>query len=93
VRYKGRGPIQITGRANYKLFSEFSGHDFISHPEDLEHPVWGALAAGWFWYTKQLNSLADQGDFKTITRRINGGLNGYTDRCEHWERAKKVLGA
>lgn len=92
-RYKGRGPIQITGRANYKAFSDFSGHDFISHPEDLERPEWGALAAGWFWDKHGLNALADVGNFKAITKRINGGLNGYTDRCEHWERAKKVLGA
>ncbi len=92
-RYKGRGPIQITGFSNYKRLSEELGYDFIKDPEALELPGAGSYAAGWFWQTHGLNELADVGNFRRITKRINGGYNGYEDRVEHWERIKKVLNA
>ncbi|BCT33854.1 glycoside hydrolase family 19 protein [Pseudomonas protegens] len=92
-KYRGRGLIQITGRANYEACSEalFSDARLINTPELLEVPVYAALSAGWFWQRAGLNSLADKGDFLTITKRINGGTNGLADREALYERALKVL--
>jgi putative chitinase len=90
-KYRGRGLIQITGRANHAACGEALGVDLINNPELLEQPQYAAMSAAWFWSTKGLNTLADQGDFLKITRRINGGLNGLEDRLQLWERAKKVL--
>lgn len=91
IRFKGRGLIQITGRANYTSFSKFSGVDFVTFPTKLTQAKYSAMAAGWFWKTKGLNELADLGDFKKITQRVNGGLNGYPDRIKHWQRCKLIL--
>ncbi|UZE30322.1 glycoside hydrolase family 19 protein [Pseudomonas asplenii] len=90
-KYRGRGLIQITGRANNAACGEALGLDLINNPELLEVPQYAAMSAAWFWSKKSLNALADQGDFTRITRRINGGLNGLEDRLQLWERAKKVL--
>lgn len=92
-KYRGRGLIQVTGRANYAACSEvlFGDARLLNTPELLEHPVYAALSAGWFWQRAGLNTLADQGDFLTITRRINGGTNGLSDREALYERALKVL--
>lgn len=88
VRFKGRGLIQITGRANYRKLSDAFRVDFVGNPSWLERPQYAALSAGWFWDEKNLNPLADDGDFEHITRRINGGLNGYDDRLSWWKRAQ-----
>lgn len=92
-KYRGRGLIQITGRANYEACSEalFSDARLLNTPELLETPVYAALSAGWFWQRAGLNSLADKGDFLTITKRINGGTNGLADREALYQRALKVL--
>lgn len=92
-KYRGRGLIQITGRANYETCSEalFGDARLINTPELLEHPVYAAMSAGWFWHRATLNALADKGDFLTLTRRINGGTNGLADREALYERALKVL--
>ncbi len=98
-RYRGRGLIQITGRYNYarvrdRLRARFSDTpDFEQDPEALIAPRWAALSAADYWNDRNLNALADIGDFETITRRINGGLNGYEDRKVRWERAQKALSA
>ena len=91
-RYRGRGPIQLTGKSNYRTCGAALGVDLVAEPELLETPEVGCLAAAWFWADKGLNALADAGDFVTITRRINGGLIGLADRRELWERAKSVFG-
>ncbi|CAI8794283.1 putative chitinase [Pseudomonas chlororaphis] len=92
-KYRGRGLIQVTGRANYQACSEalFGDSRLLNTPELLENPVYAALSAGWFWQRAGLNSLADKGDFLTITKRINGGTNGLVDREALYERALKVL--
>jgi len=90
-KYRGRGLIQITGRANYAACGEALGLDLISNPELLELPQHAAMSAGWFWSTKGLNTLADQGQFAKITRRINGGLTGQAGRQALYEKALKVL--
>lgn len=92
-KYRGRGLIQVTGRANYEACSEalFSDARLLNTPELLETPVYAAMSAGWFWQRAGLNTLADRGDFLTITKRINGGTNGLADREALYERALKVL--
>ena len=89
--YRGRGLIQITGRANYAACGEALGLDLLSKPELLELPQYAAMSAAWFWSAKGLNTLADQGDLVKITRRINGGLNGLADRQALYDKALKVL--
>ena len=90
-KYRGRGLIQITGRANYTACGEALGLDLLSKPELLELPQHAAMSAAWFWSTKGLNTLADQGDFVKITRRINGGLTGQADRQALYDKALEVL--
>ncbi|WP_085703951.1 glycoside hydrolase family 19 protein [Pseudomonas sp. B15(2017)] len=90
-KYCGRGLIQITGRANYAACGEALGLDLINHPEQLELPQHAAMSAAWFWKQNGLNDLADRDQFNTITRRINGGLNGLEDRLALWEKARAVL--
>ena len=90
-KYRGRGLIQITGRANYKACGDALGLELINHPELLEKPQHACMSAAWFWATKGLSTLADEGKFETITRRINGGVNGLTDRQMLYARALKVL--
>ena len=92
-KYRGRGLIQITGRNNYRQCSLglFGDERLLSLPELLEQPPWAAESAAWFWEQNGLNELADRDQFNSITRRINGGLNGLQDRLELWARARAVL--
>ena len=90
-KYRGRGLIQITGRANYMTCGEALGLDLIKQPELLEKPQHACMSAAWFWATKGLSTLADAGQFDKITRRINGGQNGAADRQTLYTRALKVL--
>ena len=90
-KYRGRGLIQITGRANYMICGEALALDLINHPELLEKPQHACMSAAWFWASRGLNTLADAGQFDTITRRINGGQNGAADRQALYARALKVL--
>ncbi|WP_317002349.1 hypothetical protein RYH72_003008 [Pseudomonas syringae pv. actinidiae] len=89
--YRGRGLIQVTGRANYEECGEALGLDLINHPELLELPQHAAMSAAWFWHRAGLNTLADKREFVAITKRINGGTNGLADRQALYERALKVL--
>lgn len=90
-KYRGRGLVQITGRANYAACGEALGLDLINQPELLEQPQHAAMSAAWFWSTKGLNTLADKGEFVKITRRVNGGVNGLEDRQRLYAQAQKVL--
>jgi putative chitinase len=94
VKFKGRGLIQLTGRSNYEAFKKQFGVDVVANPVLVEQPYYATLAAGWFWDKKKLNALADLGTeagFKSITKKINGGLNGYEDRLMHWARCRSAL--
>lgn len=91
-RYKGRGPIQLTGRANYIKAGKALNLDLEQHPEQAALSHVGFRTAGWYWYWKQLNKLADLGDFDTITKKINGGFNGKAQRDRYYVDIKKVLG-
>jgi predicted chitinase len=93
ARFKGRGPIQITGRANYKRYGDLLGVDLISNPDLAATPQIAFQLAAAYWTANGLNELADAGDFTTITRRINGGVNGLEDRLKFYDIAKNVLGA
>ena len=91
-RYKGRGPIQITGRANYKTYGDMLGIDIVNNPEMAATPEVGFRTAGLYWKRNGCNELADEQKFITITKRINGGTNGLEDRQKFYARAKQVLG-
>jgi putative chitinase len=90
-KYRGRGVIQLTGKDSYLFCGSNLGIDTITHPELLLEPKWACLSAGWFWNRKNLNALADAGDIKEITRRVNGGMNGYAERVEKTALAQKAL--
>lgn len=92
VRYKGRGPIQLTGRANYEKYGKLLGLDLLSKPELVSTANVGMRVAGLYWQSHGLNELADAMDFEKITRKINGGLNGIEDRKNFYTRARAVLG-
>ena len=96
-RFAGRGLIQTTGRANYAATRDGLRKfvpdvpDFEANPILLEQSQWAALSAAWYWHNKGLNALADVGDFRRITVRINGGTNGMADRLALWAKAKDAL--
>ena len=91
VRFKGRGLIQITGRANYEAYKKFCGFDVVARPELLEKPLGAVRSAMWFWQTHGLNSLADLDNIEKVTKRINGGYNGLESRRKYLNRAKVAL--
>ncbi|CAF0761956.1 unnamed protein product [Adineta steineri] len=95
MRFKGRGPIQLTGRANYAAAGKALGLDLVNNPEQVKTPYVGFRTSVWFWTNRQLNALADQGtldSFRQITKKVNGGTNGQADREQYWAKAKNVLG-
>lgn len=99
VRFRGRGLIQITGRANYEKCGKALGYDLIAHPEFLESPVLACRSAGWFWRSNGLNILADKGDFDGVCDAVNrghktaaiGDSNGWEDRLAMFKTASAVL--
>lgn len=98
-RYRGRGLIQITGRANYRALGQALGADFEAQPALLEQPDYAALSAAHYWSSRGLNELADAGDFEGISDLINigrrtraaGDANGFADRLALYERARRIL--
>jgi len=90
-RFKGRGLIQITGKTNYLAFARDFAFTLDEAIEYLKTDLGAAMSAGWFWSKRKINALADQEKFETITRRINGGLNGYDERRRLYARAKQIL--
>jgi putative chitinase len=92
-RFHGRGVIQLTGRSNYTICGEALGQPFATAPELVLEPENAVMSAGWFWNKKSLNSLADNEDWTTITKRINGGTIGLQDRIEKIHKAMDILGA
>jgi len=91
VKFKGHGPIQITGRSNHAAAGRALGLDLIKTPTLITLPEHAFRSAGWFWNSRGLNELADQGQFKAITKRVNGGFNGMVDRQKYYDRALRVL--
>jgi putative chitinase len=90
-RYCGRGLIQLTGKNNYQAFAdsmECSLEQVVEYLATFEGAVQSAC---WFWETNNLNELADAGDIKAMTKRINGGYIGLEDRIHHYETIKEIL--
>lgn len=91
VRYKGRGPIQLTGRVNYRAAGRALKLPLESKPWLVSRASVGFRTSAWYWKSRGLNVYADRGDFREVTRRINGGYNGLADRFMYYRRALKVL--
>ena len=92
-KYRGRGPLQLTGKNNYTLFAGSLEMPVEDVPEYLSTFEGAVQSACWFWETNNLNKWADAGDVLTATKRINGGTIGLEDRIKHYNHALHVLGA
>lgn len=90
-RFKGRGPIQITGRDNYTSYGQAIGVDLVQDPEIAATTEVGFRLAAEYWTRNDLNGPTDRGQFNTVTQRINGGQNGADDRRRRWRRAQRTL--
>ncbi|OMC44723.1 hypothetical protein A5742_27515 [Mycolicibacterium fortuitum] len=97
VRFKGRSWIQITGRSNYTRLSQWafskglvpSATYFVDNPPALASDEYAGLGAAWYWSVARpdINTLCDNRDLVTVTKRINGGTNGLADRQTRYNRA------
>ena len=92
VRFKGRGLMQLTGRANYEKFSQAMNLDFVSQPELVAQAPYAVMVAGWYWDSRKLNGDADKDSLEDVTYYVNGGYNGLEDRRQYLQKAKAVLG-
>lgn len=91
-KFRGRGLLQTTGRANYAALSQHLGVDYVADPDRLAQPVDAARSACYFWQSHNLNQFADGGDFLSVVKAINGGYNGLSERQMLWSDAKTALG-
>lgn len=99
-KYMGRGPIQLTGKSNYQLFSNACGIDYVTNPELLENVSVGCQASAWFWNANGILQYSDVGDILSASRIVNLGSakskatpNGYAERLAYFNSFKTVLGA
>ncbi|MBP2197205.1 glycoside hydrolase family 19 protein [Pantoea cypripedii] len=90
-RYRGRGLIQITGKANYAALVKQLSADIVANPDLLTGYQMAAASAAAWWKNHGLNELADSDDVDRITRIINGGTNGLDDRKSRLTKAKGIL--
>lgn len=90
-RYKGRGIFQLTGRSNYAAMSKTLGKDLENNPSWAALPEISVLTALEYWKSRGLSAFADKDDVTTITKRINGGLNGFAERQAYLAKAKAVI--
>lgn len=90
-KYKGRGLMQLTGKYNYSEYKKFCGFDVLKHPELLAKPVGAIRSSMWIWKKKNLNYYADIDALLTITKLINGGTNGYSERKKYYNRARRAI--
>lgn len=96
-KYRGYGLLQVTGRSNVTSFYSWCKRqgmnppDFVAKPELIATAPWSAVSALWYWDMRNINRLADRGDNENVTRVINGGLNGYDDRLDYYNRTALVL--
>jgi len=91
-RFRGRGLIQLTGRANFQLFGESVNMTPEEAVEYASTPSGAVESACWYWTNRNINRYADARDIEGMTRAINGGLNGLVDRRERWNDALRILG-
>lgn len=90
-RYKGRGAIQITGRHNYEKVSQYTGIDFVAHPELLSAPENAFTTAAWYWTSRNLNQVADTAGIVRVSELVNGGHNALSQRIADFQRGLNVL--
>lgn len=90
-RYRGRGPIQITLKNNYRSCGQALGLDLLNNPDLLLEPVHGARSAAWYWYQHGCNAPADAANVVEVTRKINPALVGLNDRAMLFEKARRAL--
>ena len=99
-RYRGGGPIGLTGLDNYEAFARASGYQVTANPSLIEQPDVGAASAGWFWETNGCNMIIDEDDFAGTQGMVNAGrrripsarINGFDERLALWNLAKQALG-
>jgi putative chitinase len=91
-RYKGRGIFQLTGRFNYRQAGKALGLDLEANPRLAADPATSVLIALWYWRTRGLSKYANRDNIREITRRINGGFNGFADRVRYFRKAWAVYG-
>lgn len=97
ARFKGRGAIQLTGRANYTLAAKDFGIDFVNNPDLVATPQYAWLVSGWYWavlwkrYNVDLNAYADKEDLLTIQKRVNGGMIGWENRKALYDAMLPIL--
>lgn len=92
-RYKGRGLVQLTGRANYAEFGRELGVDLVGNPDLAAKFPYAALTAALYWRKRTINGYADADDLRAVTRKINGGYNGLAQRAAYLKAAKRALAA
>ena len=92
-RYRGRGPIQATGKRNYRRYQEATETPVLENPDILLTPRGGADFAGWFWEEVGANVPADAHDIGRVRELVNGGKIGLVEVTAIWRRALDVLGA
>ena len=91
AKYAGRGPIQVTGKTNYRSCGKALGLDLVNHPELVEVPAIAFRASAWYWRHRGINEAADRRDFRRVTKLVNGGYRHYADRVKYYNRALGVL--
>jgi putative chitinase len=92
-KFRGRGYIQLTGRETYREIGKIAGLDLENDPELAARPENAVRIACAFWTWKKINPTCDTGDFTAVTKKINGGTNGMTDRLDWLTKVQKVLKA
>jgi len=92
-KFRGRGLVQLTGRANYTQCSRdlFGDDCLVDDPDLLLNPEWAILSACWFWHRNKLNDICDRGDVVLLSKRINGGTIGLADRIHHWNKCLELF--
>lgn len=90
-RYKGRGLIQITGRANYLRVGQALNLDLVNNPDLAAEPDHALSIACEFWQRNRINVYADRDDVVSVTKVVNGGTNGLADRRSYTSAAKNAL--
>lgn len=99
MRFKGRSFIQITGRTNYALLSQWAHRNgyvatsdfFIQHPNALAYDQYAWLGPVWYWtVARDMNTFADRGDIYGATLAVNGGLNNLSGRTARWHKCRSL---
>jgi putative chitinase len=92
--FRGRGLVQLTGRANYTQCSLdlFGDNTLVEDPDVVANtPAYSILTACWFWHKNRLNDICDRGDVVLLSKKINGGTIGLADRIHHWNECIELF--